>query len=156
MAGSELQAKQFGLDMDRLGFFLAAIDDGGDTAFATKCAGGSLARPFARFGRQGKSVAHGHYLSRLVSVTGTPPGMTMPEAGALSRRSAKRQEICNATATALQLLLRALYGATAGAQQGRHALRTGQMRRADCYEGFGTAIHRREHARTPTPVAGGE
>ena len=64
VAGAELAAQFLLFDVDRQRFFIAAIDDGGDTAFATQCTGGSLACPFARLGRQGKRFAHRHYLSK--------------------------------------------------------------------------------------------
>jgi len=58
VAGAELASQFLGFDVDGQGFFLAAIDHGGDAAFATQCTGGSLASPFARLGRQGKRIAH--------------------------------------------------------------------------------------------------
>ena len=40
------------VDRNRLGFHAAAIDDGGNAAFATNGAGGPLACPAARHGRE--------------------------------------------------------------------------------------------------------
>src|SRR5207237_2864629 len=46
------------LDVNREGFFIVAVDDGGYAAFATQMAGGSLASPITRLGRQRKLFAH--------------------------------------------------------------------------------------------------
>ncbi len=72
VAGAELAAQFLLLDVDRQGFFLAAINDGGYPAFATQCTGGSLASPIARFGGQGQSFAHHTCLSKCRLVT-IPP-----------------------------------------------------------------------------------
>src|SRR3990167_7597437 len=68
VAGAELAHQLLGFDVDRSGFFLAAVDNGGNTAFAAQYTGGSLASPFARLGRQGQSIAHGiAFRMRLIS-----------------------------------------------------------------------------------------
>ena len=72
MAGHQLTDQFLFLDVDRGGFFLAAIDHGGDTAFATQCTGGSLASPFARLGRKCQSIAHVAYLSNAFDIFGPP------------------------------------------------------------------------------------
>ena len=85
VAGAELADQFLRFHVDHRGFFLAAINHGGDAAFATQCTGGSLASPFARLGRQGQSIAHVAYLSKYVWLhvrSTTPPGMTMVPKGA--------------------------------------------------------------------------
>ena len=72
VAGVELLDQLLGFNMDQGGFFLAAVDYGGDTAIAAKLTGGSLASPFARLGRQGQSVAHVTYLSNAYWLLGPP------------------------------------------------------------------------------------
>src|SRR5690606_27048469 len=72
MAGIELAEQLLGLDVDRHRIIVAAVDYGGDTAFATQCTGGSLASPFAQLGRQGKSFAHVTCLSKC-SRCASPP-----------------------------------------------------------------------------------
>ena len=67
MPGIEHLHQRLFLDMDGEGLFLVAVDDGGHAAFATHGAGGSLACPFARLGRQRKLFAHVHVLqNRLI------------------------------------------------------------------------------------------
>ena len=65
VAGAELADQFLLFDVDHHGIFLAAVDHGGNTTFAAQLTGGSLASPFARFGRQGQSVAHGSCLSSM-------------------------------------------------------------------------------------------
>ena len=79
VAGAQLAHQFLCFDMDRQGFFIAAVNNGGDPTFASQCTGGSLASPFARFGGQSKSVAHVRaFRNRLKPVLPvTPPGMTM-------------------------------------------------------------------------------
>src|SRR3546814_20808495 len=55
------------LDVDREGLLTVAVDDGGDAACPTHGAGGSLARPLARLGRQRKLFAHMHVSKNLGS-----------------------------------------------------------------------------------------
>ena len=72
MTGHQLFDQFLLLEVDQGGFFLAAVDYGGDTAFTAQLTGGSLASPFARLGRQGQSVAHGTYLSNANWLLGPP------------------------------------------------------------------------------------
>ena len=65
VAGAELADQFLLFDVNHHGIFLAAVDHGGNTTFAAQLTGGSLASPFARFGRQGQSVAHGSCLSSM-------------------------------------------------------------------------------------------
>ena len=48
MAGAEQFVQRLCFDVNCHGFLLVTVDNGGDTAFATQCTGGSLASPFAR------------------------------------------------------------------------------------------------------------
>ena len=50
------------VDRDRLRFHAAAVDDGGDAAFATNRAGGPLACPATRHGRELLDRCHGDVL----------------------------------------------------------------------------------------------
>ncbi len=64
------------VDRDRLGFGAAAIDDGGNAAFATNGAGGPLACPAARHGRELLDRCHDdvlYFVSRAL-----PPGVSEP------------------------------------------------------------------------------
>ena len=64
------------VDRDRLGFDAAAIDDGWNTAFATNGAGGPLACPAARHGRELLDRCHDdvlYFVSRAL-----PPGVSEP------------------------------------------------------------------------------
>ena len=70
------------VDRDRLGLQAAAIDDGGNAAFATNGAGGPLACPAARHGRELLDRCHDDvlcYVSRAlppgVSDVGAKPGL---------------------------------------------------------------------------------
>ncbi len=54
----QLLHQQLFFEVDHQGFFLAAIDDGGDTTFTTQFTRGSLASAFARLGRQRQLIAH--------------------------------------------------------------------------------------------------
>ena len=57
--GQRLDQRLF-LDVDAYRVLLVAVDHGGYSAFAANSTGGSLACPFARFGRQHKLLAHLH------------------------------------------------------------------------------------------------
>src|SRR3546814_11270516 len=61
------------LDVDREGLLTVAVDDGGDAACPTHGAGGSLARPLARLGRQRKLFAHMHVSTNFGSTISAPP-----------------------------------------------------------------------------------
>ncbi len=58
MTGVQQLDQRTFLDVNGLRFFLATVDDGGNTTFAAQGTGGSLACPFALFGRQVKLIAH--------------------------------------------------------------------------------------------------
>src|SRR6185369_12201462 len=58
VTGAELADQFLLFDVDALGRLVFTIDDCGDAASATQTAGGSLANPIARLGRQGKRFAH--------------------------------------------------------------------------------------------------
>src|SRR5580693_9260536 len=64
------------VDRDRLGLHAASIDDGGNAAFATNGAGGPLACPAARHGRELLDRCHDdvlYFVSRAL-----PPGVSEP------------------------------------------------------------------------------
>ena len=58
MPGVQRFHQRLFFEMNRRGFFVVAIDNGGNAAFTTQSAGGSLACPLARFGRQCQLIAH--------------------------------------------------------------------------------------------------
>jgi hypothetical protein len=59
VAGAQHLDQVLLFDVDRKGFQFLAVHDGGDAALVAQCAGGSLASPITRFGRQRKLLAHG-------------------------------------------------------------------------------------------------
>ena len=58
VTGAELLVEELFLDVDRQGFFVHTIDDGGYAALTAEGTGGSLACPIACLGRQRKLLAH--------------------------------------------------------------------------------------------------
>ncbi len=73
------------VDRDRLGLHAAAIDDGGNAAFATNGAGGPLACPAARHGRELLDRCHDDVLKLIAPL---PPGVSVPTRNAAYRRGA--------------------------------------------------------------------
>ena len=62
VAGAQRAGQSLFFKMDGNRFLVAAIDHGGGAAVAAQGTGGSLASPFAQFGRQGQRLAHVEYL----------------------------------------------------------------------------------------------
>ena len=63
VTGRKHLGKKLFLDVDREGFLLVAIDNGGDPASAAQFTGGSLASPFALLGGQRQLFAHVVFLA---------------------------------------------------------------------------------------------
>ena len=101
MAGRHLLDQcPFG-DVNSGGFLLAAIDNGGNSAIAAQCTGGSLASPFARLSRKDQSIAHVTNLSSVLfqySARHASRVTIAPEERALAGKRQKASEMLKAAA----------------------------------------------------------